>query len=476
MVHSDDALLFQLPYTCFAESMPPPKRPRISKSVSALMKDSKAKSVPLFTHWFAIEVYNAYLTAQKQLKSQQYPVKIVLDGSMYFIEKSKLENVVEAIGKIVMNYTKRQDIRGCGLRAPTLKVCEATFSCMYARALDRFLFPDERIGACFHQGPTRNNSGTTERADIYIAPLRDFSPMAPVLVSDVKLNELDVAKKETTLYSAESLDAKTFPVLQAIPGTLVKTALQVHVFVDGNILIIPVIESDIDDRALLCSLYAAIQYICCHPLSTKPQDHPMPFKKWECVPLCDNDKREECRVFCRSDKRTVYKLFDTVFDCNSYPNFDLLQKLQLGGLDKQNLTTDERCVMIQYDYIEGDHNPQRLRQFAGVCRKLHKVHTEGYIHGDIREANIIFNDSESDLIDFDLAQGVGGIYPLGYNHFDVRHQDARGGIEMKREHDRHALAKIMESVHDANQHQRIIDMVNGSRTLDSVAIELDSIA
>ena len=303
--------------------------------------------------------------------------------------------------------------------------------------------------------------------------------MAPVLVSDVKLNELQVAKKETTLYSvtcAESLDAKTFPVLLAIPGTIVKTALQVHVFADGNILIIPVIESDIDDRALLCSLYAAIQYICCHPLSTKPQDQPMSLKKWECVPLCDNDKREKCRVFCRSDKRTVYKLFDTIFDCNSHPNFDLLQKLQLGGLDKQNLTIDERCVMIQYDYIEGDHNPQRLRQFAGVCRKLHKVHTEGYIHGDIREANIIFNDSESDLIDFDLAQGAGGTYPLGYNHFDVRHQDARGGFEMKQEHDRHALAKIMESVHDANQHKRIIDMVNGSWTLDSVAIELDSIA
>ena len=63
-----------------------------------------------------------------------------------------------------------------------------------------------------------------------------------------------------------------------------------------------------------------------------------------------------------------------------------------------------------------------------------------------------------------------------YNHFDVRHQDARGGFEMKQEHDRHALAKIMESVHDANQHKRIIDMVNGSWTLDSVAIELDSIA
>lgn len=45
--------------------------------------------------------------------------------------------------------------------------------------------------------------------------------------------------------------------------------------------------------------------------------------------------------------------------------------------------------MIKYGYIEGDHEPNRLRQFSGAVCDLSKMHTVGFMHGDTKLKNIL---------------------------------------------------------------------------------------
>ena len=78
---------------------------------------------------------------------------------------------------------------------------------------------------------------------------------------------------------------------------------------------------------------------------------------------------------------------------------------------------------------------------------LHNLH-KGYVHGDIRLANLIFDNDSIDgyLIDYDLS-GRNGIstYPPGY-YFNllVRHPDARAGNLMYQSHDQHSLTIISD--------------------------------
>ena len=78
---------------------------------------------------------------------------------------------------------------------------------------------------------------------------------------------------------------------------------------------------------------------------------------------------------------------------------------------------------------------------------LHKVHEQGFVHGDVRLSNIIFSGDTSYLIDYDLARKedkVEGLYPAGYNRIPQRHPDAKAHLPMRKVHDRFSLAKIMK--------------------------------
>ena len=65
------------------------------------------------------------------------------------------------------------------------------------------------------------------------------------------------------------------------------------------------------------------------------------------------------------------------------------------------------------------------------------------VHGDIREANIVFTEDSSHLIDFDLARMENDTYPNGYVGFPERHENAIPGGKMLKIHDKHALFKII---------------------------------
>lgn len=97
---------------------------------------------------------------------------------------------------------------------------------------------------------------------------------------------------------------------------------------------------------------------------------------------------------------------------------ELLQ--EIGAFD--NLTVEElipgKLCVQQYSYIEGDHKSRNISSFLGVCNSLKKLHEKKFVHSDVRINNIIFSSETSRLIDYDLAQAEGTLYPANYV-FDI---------------------------------------------------------
>ena len=79
---------------------------------------------------------------------------------------------------------------------------------------------------------------------------------------------------------------------------------------------------------------------------------------------------------------------------------------------------------------------------------LDKLHSNGYVHGDVRQSNLVFDDEgkEGYLIDYDLCgRADQDTYPVGYYVSDFRHDGARECEIMTKYHDGHSLAQIIIS-------------------------------
>jgi len=62
-----------------------------------------------------------------------------------------------------------------------------------------------------------------------------------------------------------------------------------------------------------------------------------------------------------------------------------------------------------------------VKQFLPMLQDLQKLHTNDFVHSDIRIENLVFDDHGTTawLIDFDLIGKVGTLYPPNYNHHQL---------------------------------------------------------
>ena len=456
----------------------------------------------IYDHWFALLLYDTYLSAKSQLVDDSNMIKFRMDNFSCEIEHSSLHRAATAIefAASLQHLGEKANERGRGVMAShNLRSQEVTYSCLYARALDRFIF-EKDFGAVLHQGPSRKQPGNMrnpEQADIYIVPMKDgYKPGSPIMQMDVKLNskEFDIADRESTLYSMNGVhvnfECSTWPVLLGMPRTPEYVQFQVHVPVNRKMWKMTICEGAPYDKALLCTLYAAVHYLCQQPIIRRdPPDSPMPFKQSE-----DYSALKEgdcCRIFVNRSTNTVHKIYDTRREnqqpISPYePNLELIKSTgALSGVVQESLTTDKRFCQLKYQYIEGSNVPMKLKQFVGVTHVLHKVHELGFVHGDIRLANIVFSteDDKSYLIDFDLAREEGkGRYPEGYNNLSMRHKGACARQYMKKEHDRFSLAEVMKEAvipateDDRKRAQQIFKKVNDLKvSLQTIASLLSNI-
>ena len=134
----------------------------------------------------------------------------------------------------------------------------------------------------------------------------------------------------------------------------------------------------------------------------------------------------------------VYKCYDNP---KSSRNF-----LYAGYLPNAKMLCNN--TVLVYDKIEGTHCPQNIKQVFCILKCLCDLWKKNLCHGDIRLANMIFDDaSSSTLIDFDFCGQDGKAeYPQGYNtelSDTVRHKEAKAGCVLKKEHDWFSMQSIL---------------------------------
>ena len=425
---------------------------------SSTVLNNICEDQPIYAHWFGIQMYNAYKSAKMQIDGSINPIKLNLDNKTYEIEQHSMQSVVSAI-KIAANLNKDEKVyqgkRGLG-GCVELRRAEGSFTCLMARALDRFIFQNEATGACLHHVPCRTTySGHAETANIYMLPLEQFYPGNPVLLSDVKIEVGDfaAADNESSLCSVvgvEEGDCKhVFPMLIGIPSTPDTTELQLHVTVHKKFWKLVIARGNPWDGALLCTLKAGVTYLLEHNCLTvsAPFQILQPFKDMTNYSVLGPRKR----VFLNETTKTVFKFYDTHKDEGRCFKPCLMRELIRNvklNIEMKPESDDSRLYQLSYTYIEGNHSPVHLKSFIGVIKMLLKMHERDLVHGDIRVENMVFPEySESCLIDFDfVGKNDIDLYTLEYNSsLYERHGCAVGGSKMRFIHDRYSLKITIEN-------------------------------
>ena len=339
---------------------------------------------------------------------------------------------------------------GRGLMSnPEVRNTEVAFTSLVCRALDRFLFPTETTGACLHQAPVCALNENPDKSGIYVVKFAEkFLPGYPVSCTDFV-----VADEEIVLYNAAAVQeggcSDRFPVLIGLPCTYYELELQLHVSVNSKIWKLVVARRSPWDEALLCTVYATVHYLMEHDMlnRSKPLENPEPFKEMKGYTICGVTNR----VFREKKSNIVFKFFDTNHRNDDFFDHSIMEELIkkcpsiLPGVELTSIAS--RVYILTYKYILGRGKPYNLKDFVGVVQTLSHMHKHGFVHGDIRLANMVCTeDGTSHLIDFDFVgkHGVSDYFHYFNYKFDERHPEALPGFKMKMEHDRHSLACVIE--------------------------------
>ena len=431
---------------------------------------------PLYAHWFALELYNQFHLIKKAQEAQ--PVQCELAGTQHTIPAQSLEIVATAFSK-VCSFPDISD--------GDVGTCDLALTACFARALDRFLFPDIiSAGACMHQFPINKNKSAIHHPDLYVTGLCDECPVNPVLLGVYKHRDFSVARRETAGYVIESMctENSTWTTKLGLAFSGDKAKLFVYVACDGYVHQIEVCEIDFRFSSPRdCHAFFAVLFGAVHTLLQKQQlfisDIPPTMVPLFGSDLCEWIKNEkECRLFRSADKKTVYKMYDSEHRRFS-PNFcDAMTSIRtdyLPGMSLEKLDTQGRVQCLQYSYIRGDHDPQHLQHFRDIIRDLGKLHDEGYVHSDIREQNLLFgNENQAWMIDFDHTDKEGTRYPDTYNHngIEERHSSARAGWPRQKKHDRYALSVILEKFDFQGKDEIVLQLRDPQNKLTDIALLL----
>lgn len=118
-----------------------------------------------------------------------------------------------------------------------------------------------------------------------------------------------------------------------------------------------------------------------------------------------------------------------------------------------------RCQVkvIAVPFIEGEHHCTRISQALSITKELEELHRAGFVHGDIRALNIVFQkNGDAEFIDFDFGGKEGIVnYPPGY--VDILDDGIRKfkwdmgqkmeDIQIIQQHDVEALCHVLGVLH-----------------------------
>ena len=449
--------------------------------------------MPAYSHWLAMELLQVVESARSQLDppSETTIMEFTVGGQEMKIDKAHLILAHESIKKacelpLLATIRAREDTPVRGVLCETaLASSELAFSALTVCHLDRFLFwgDNAHLGYCLHQGPTRKRPkipGSPEAPDIYVCSCDEKSYGFPVAVGDVKLHDLNWATAETALYCYTSATVHSgvpgHPIYIGVPCS--RSWLELQLYMEGTgdkMWQIPVYDDFPYCKELLCSLFCGIHFLIkSYYCNRSPMEKPLPLYGRNLVPLTNKDN---CRSYLEESSQTVFKFFYQPSGSKPQTNIELLRSLDIFAAEKLDLEeVTSNCHMLKYGYIKGVHKPNKLHQFSGAVHDLSKLHTAGFVHGDIRLQNIVFQKDTSHLIDYDLASKEGSRYPVGYNHsLDGRHVNAMANYEMFRTHDRHSMLFFMNGVAKTQAELEIVEGMGNGMELMQVAVKLETL-
>lgn len=395
---------------------------RHSRSVSVAAKEKPeeitkySKGYKVYHHWLSLSVYDHY---------SHNPSPEAVD----FAKRLRSLMQIDQYDPIVLGHL------------------EYTYSSVFFRALDRFLFPDSEIGCVLHEPVLAKDSNNhTNRPDGYIALLKDGLPSSPILVSDFKKDDKEYGKavNESLGYFQCVVDvAKLYVPILVMPCTPNKlslflcwpTAEKAHAT-------IKILEEIRSDETQFAKFFNALKFAVGAVIDLKGRFQVEPKKGVQLI-----EELKSPKVY--KHENLVYKLFE---GGDTKTNVDVVKRIlgddYLSNLEAEQLTSDHRYWLLTYQYIPATtRKVHTLDNFRQVAAALQKLHNAGYVHADVRKANIVCTDDGAKLIDFDLTDKIGTHYPSGYNtDFEERHPQATDSDAHSRQivHDRHSLFSVIK--------------------------------
>ena len=335
---------------------------------------------------------------------------------------------------------------------------EVAFTSVLTALLQNFLF-DLGLNELFllHNTSLLINKKKNMKPDVILRKLSQF----PLLLGAGKLQDLDLALRQAGIYANECCKNYNKSSQMLLLGvTEGEISLLMSLF-DSNTLfgveIAKVELSCMDDLARWLFVFdVAVRELMEEDISKRCSVFraPLFLPTWDpeiVEPMCvssDEKLKHESRIVRVGEK--VFKIFSPASLPNLYPppNLDVLINIGNTYLNPILHALDEDFSLLEYDFVDGSHNPTFVKQFTVVAETLAKAHSKNLIHGDIRLLNIIFKDETAYLIDWDLSGPKGEKrYPLGYKATleDVdRHRDAKPDFLLRPEHDWFSFGSILK--------------------------------
>jgi hypothetical protein len=135
-------------------ALPSTKSPSTCDS-SVITKKSVAGG--LYSHWLALALYDLYTTTGNAEPTITFKSPVA----------ASVDQIVKSVRSTVALCDSSQECHSGIMHNSSLKNVELTLTALLARALDRFLFPDDILhkGACLHQLPVSCKNHTLEHSD-----------------------------------------------------------------------------------------------------------------------------------------------------------------------------------------------------------------------------------------------------------------------------------------------------------------------
>ena len=113
--------------------------------------------------------------------------------------------------------------------------------------------------------------------------------------------------------------------------------------------------------------------------------------------LLRDEEKQVVKVFDYRPK--FYSEFDPVILLADRRSTEIYEVLKFGKVIK---CTDDLKILI-YPLIPGEHIPSCVAALSSAFEVLNSLHTKSIVHGDVRLSNMVFNNNNCTLIDYDFS-------------------------------------------------------------------------